>query len=167
MSYKPGGRAPAHPERRSQVDGAGWTKPTCEATTQVGTNDMGSDPGTTRPTAARPSSQLEGHVLAGGEVKVPFPVFDVASGTGANGSFNIIGYATFKIWGWKFWQQRSLRVPNAANDPGMNSALACSGGNDRCIIGQFVQFTVIGSGTVVPGGLTSAPPKSDSSSSSN
>ncbi|MET3206814.1 UNVERIFIED_ORG: hypothetical protein ABIB21_003638 [Arthrobacter sp. UYEF13] len=155
MSYKPGGTCTG-PSGTQIPGGWGWLDESspCNATTQVGTNDMGSDPGNNPPSGcATILGTWKATLLAGGEVKVLFPVFDTATGTGQNGSFHIIGYATFKIWGWKFGNNGVYEFRNAANDPGMNSALACSSGNDRCVIGQFVKFTAIGSGTVIPGGV--------------
>ena len=82
---------------------------------------------------------------------VAFPIFDNATNQGQNGAFHIIGYATFKIWGWKFGNNHSYEFRNSAGDPGMTADLACDSGNDRCIIGQFVKFETIdsfgGSGT--------------------
>ena len=155
MSYKPGGTCTG-PSGTQIPGGWGWLDESspCEATTQIGTNDMGSDPGNNPPSGcAAILGNWKTTLLSGGEVNVPFPVFDVASGTGQNATFNVIGYATFKIWGWKFGNNGVYEFRNAANDPGMNSALACSGGNDRCIIGQFVKFAAIGSGSFVPGGV--------------
>ena len=85
-------------------------------------------------------------------MKVPFPVFDTSTGNGQGGSFHVVGYATFKIWGWKFGNNHEYEFRNTASDPGMNSSLACSGGNDRCIIGQFVKFVSIDSGGGPGGG---------------
>lgn len=155
MAYKPGGTCTG-PSGTQIPGGWGWLDEDtpCNAITQVGTNDMGSDPGNNPPSGcATILGNWKTTLLAGGEVKVPFPVFDVASGNGQNGSFNIIGYATFKIWGWKFGNNGVYEFRNAANDPGMTSSLACSGGNDRCVIGQFVKFTAIGSGSIIPGGV--------------
>ena len=155
MSYKPGGTCTG-PSGTQIPGGWGWLDEDtpCNAVTQVGTNEMGSDPGNNPPSGcATILGAWKTTLLAGGEVKVEFPVFDVASGTGQNGTFNIIGYATFKIWGWKFGNNGVYEFRNTSTDPGMTSALACSGGNDRCVIGQFVKYTVIGSGTYVPGGV--------------
>ncbi|MEV7131418.1 TadE/TadG family type IV pilus assembly protein [Arthrobacter sp. NPDC093128] len=155
ISYKPGGTCTG-PSGTEIPGGWGWLDESspCNATTNVGTNGMDSDPGNNPPSGC--SAILDAWkatLLAGGEVKVPFPVFDTATGTGNTGTFNIIGYATFKIWGWKFGNNHQYEFRNTSTDPGMTSALACAGGNDRCIIGQFVKFTAIGSGTVVPGGV--------------
>lgn len=155
MAYKPGGTCTG-PSGTQIPGGWGWLDESspCNATTHVGTNDMGSDPGNNPPSGcATILGDWKTTLLAGGEVKVPFPVFDVATANGQNGSFHIIGYATFKIWGWKFGNNGVYEFRNTAGDPGMNSSLACSGGNDRCIIGQFVEYVAIGSGSVVPGGV--------------
>lgn len=154
ISYKPGGTCTG-PSGTQIPGGWGWLDEDspCEASTQVGTNDMGSDPGNNPPSGC--ATILGGWkttLLAGGEVKVEFPVFDTSSGTGQGGSFHVIGYATFKIWGWKFGNNGVYEFRNASSDPGMTSALACTGGNDRCIIGQFVKYSVISSGNYTPGG---------------
>ncbi|TLM85473.1 pilus assembly protein [Pseudarthrobacter sp. NamE2] len=155
MSYKPGGTCTG-PSGTQIAGGWGWLDEDtpCNAVTHVGTNDMGSDPGNNPPSGcATILENWKTTILEGGEVKVPFPVFDVASGTGQNATFNIIGYATFKIWGWKFGNNGVYEFRNTSADPGMTSALACTGGNDRCVIGQFVKFAAIGSGSSVPGGV--------------
>lgn len=154
MSYKPGGTCTG-PSGTQIPGGWGWLDEDspCVANTQVGTNDMGSDPGNNPPSGcATILGNWKATLLAGGEVKVEFPVFDTSSGTGQGGSFHVIGYATFKIWGWKFGNNGVYEFRNSASDPGMTSSLACSGGNDRCVIGQFVKYTVIGSGNYIPGG---------------
>lgn len=154
MSYKPGGTCTG-PSGTQIAGGWGWLDESspCNAVTHVGTNDMGSDPGNNPPTGCETIlGAWKDTLSAGGEVKVLFPVFDEATGTGQNGSFHIIGYATFKIWGWKFGNNGVYEFRNKSTDPGMTSDLACSAGNDRCVIGQFVEFAAIGSGSAVPGG---------------
>jgi hypothetical protein len=154
ISYKPGGTCTG-PSGTEIPGGWGWLDQDspCNAATQVGTNEMGSDPGNNPPFGCDAIlGDWKTTLLAGGEVKVLFPVFDTASGTGNTGSFNIIGYATFKIWGWKLGNNGVNEFRNTSTAPGMTSALACAGGNDRCIIGQFVKYTVIGSGNYIPGG---------------
>ena len=155
ISYKPGGTCTG-PSGTQIPGGWGWLDESspCNATTQVGTNGMESDPGNNPPSGCSTIlTNWKTTILAGGEVKVPFPVFDTASGTGNTGTFNIIGYATFKIWGWKLGNNHEYEFRNTASDPGMTSSLACNGGNERCIIGQFVTFVAIGSGTPIPGGV--------------
>jgi Flp pilus assembly protein TadG len=154
ISYKPGATCTG-PSGTEIPGGWGWLDESspCNATTQVGTNGMASDPGNNPPNGC--SSILTGWqntILGGGEVKAQFPVFDSASGTGNTGSFNIIGYATFKIWGWKFGNNHEYEFRNTATDPGMTSALSCSGGQERCVIGQFLEYVAIGSGNHIPGG---------------
>ncbi|MDI3211508.1 pilus assembly protein TadG-related protein [Arthrobacter sp. AL12] len=149
ISYKPGGTCTG-PSGTQIPGGWGWLDQSspCEATTVMGTNEMGSDPGNNPPTGC--AAILDGWkatVLAGGEVNVAFPIFEDATNQGQNGTFSIIGYATFKIWGWKFGNNHQYEFRNTASDPGMTSALACAGGNNRCIIGQFVKFESIDSWT--------------------
>lgn len=153
ISYKPGGTCTG-PSGTQIPGGWGWLDQSspCEATTEVGTNDIGSDPGNNPPSGCQ--AILLGWkttILAGGEVKVAFPIFDDATNQGQNGEFNIIGYATFKVWGWKFGNNHAYEFRNTATDPGMTSALACTAGQDRCVIGQFVKYESIGSFTGTPG----------------
>lgn len=156
ISYKPGGTCTG-PSGTEIPGGWGWLDESspCIATTQVGTAGMAGDPGNNPPNGCSIIlTNWKNTLLAGGEVNVPFPVFDTASGTGNTGTFNIIGYATFKIWGWKFGNNGAYEFRNTSSDPGMTSALACSGGNDRCVIGQFVKFVSIdSSGGYVAGGV--------------
>lgn len=147
ISYKPGGTCTG-PSGAQLPGGWGWLDQDepCEAATAVGSNDLGSDPGNNPPAGcSQVLNEWRATILGGGVVEVPFPVFDDASNSGQNGSFNIIGYATFRMWGWKFGNNNvsnpSLAFRNTASAPGMNASLACSGGQDRCIIGQFVRFT--------------------------
>lgn len=154
ISYKPGGTCTG-PSGTQIPGGWGWLDESspCNADTTVGTNGMAGDPGNNPPSGC--STILSGWkntLLAGGEVKVQFPIFDTATGTGNTGVFNIVGYATFKIWGWKFGNNHEYEFRNAASDPGMTSALSCTGGQDRCIIGQFIMFNTIGSGSAPTGG---------------
>ncbi|NUU30398.1 pilus assembly protein TadG-related protein [Arthrobacter sp. C9C5] len=147
ISYKPGGTCTG-PSGTQIPGGWGWLDRTspCIAETTTGNNRAGSDPGNNPPTDC--DTVLGGWIatiLAGGDVKVAFPVFDNAGGQGQNGYFHVIGYATFKMWGWKFGNNHNYEFRNRAGDPNMTSALACSGGNNRCIIGQFVTFETIDS----------------------
>jgi Flp pilus assembly protein TadG len=147
ISYKPGGTCTG-PSGTQIPGGWGWLDQDspCEATTETGSNQLGSDPGNNPPSGCQTIlSGWKSTILAGGEVKETFPIFDDATNTGQNGQFHIIGYATFKIWGWKFGNNSPYEFRNKANDPNMTSALACNGGNDRCLIGQFVKFESIDS----------------------
>jgi hypothetical protein len=145
ISYKPGGTCTG-PSGTQIPGGWGWLDQDspCEATTEVGTHQVGSDPGNNPPTGC--AAILDGWkttILGGGEVNVAFPIFDDATNQGQNGQFHIIGYATFKIWGWKFGNNHQYEFRNTVRDPGMTPALACSGGNDRCVIGQFVKYETV------------------------
>lgn len=154
ISYKPGGTCTG-PSGTEIPGGWGWLDESspCNATTTVGTSGMASDPGNNPPSGCSTIlTNWRNTILAGGEVEVQFPVFDTSSGTGNTGSFHIIGYATFKIWGWKFGNNHEYEFRNSASDPGMTSSLACDAGQDRCIIGQFIKYNIIGSGSSVPGG---------------
>jgi hypothetical protein len=147
ISYKPGGTCTGS-SGASIPGGWGWLdhSSSCEAVTQNGTNQIGSDPGNDPPKECQTIlSGWKATILAGGEVDVAFPIFDDATNQGQNGQFHIIGYATFKIWGWKFGNNGVYEFRNTDSDPGMNKSLACPGGKDRCIIGQFIKFESIDS----------------------
>lgn len=154
ISYKPGGTCTG-PSGAQIPGGWGWLDQDspCQATTETGSNQMGSDPGNNPPSGC---SQIllewKSTILGGGEVNVAFPIFDDATNQGQNGQFHIIGYATFNIWGWKFGNNHEYEFRNTADDPGMTNDLACDGGNNRCIIGQFIKFESIDSFGGSPGG---------------
>jgi hypothetical protein len=155
ISWKPGTTC-TNPSGTVVPGGWGWLDDPdndCYAVTATG-NVAGSDPGSDKP--AQCHDILQGWIATlkgGGEVNVPFPVFDTKSGTGGPATFHIIGYATFQIWGWKFGNNDVYEYHNKASDPSMNSALACNGGLDRCIIGKFVKFETISSGGGGTGGV--------------
>jgi Flp pilus assembly protein TadG len=147
ISYKPGGTCTG-PSGHVIPGGWGWLDQSspCVATTQTGKNQMGSDPGNNPPTDCQIIlSGWKATILAGGEVNVAFPIFDDATNQGQNGLFHIIGYATFKIWGWKFGNNGVYEFRNTSTSPGMTTALACAASNNRCVIGQFVKFESIDS----------------------
>ena len=154
ISWKPGTTCTG-PSGTTVPGGWGWLADPdadCYAVTSVG-NTAGSDPGNDKPTACEEVLQGWLDVLAaGGEVNVTFPVFDTSTGTGNTAVFHIIGYATFKIIGWKFGNNGVYEYHNTTAALG-NSNLACAGGNDRCLIGQFVKYISDGSGGGGTGGV--------------
>jgi hypothetical protein len=144
ISWKPGTTC-TNPSGHSVPGGWGWLADPdgdCYAVTSTG-NMAGSDPGNNKPTQC--ATILQGWIAAlngGTPVKVTFPVFDTSSGTGSGASFHIIGYATINIVGWKFGNGGVYEYHNTTAALG-NSSLACSSGNDRCVIGQFVKFASV------------------------
>jgi len=160
ISYKPGGTCTG-PSGTQIPGGWGWLDQSspCVATTSIGSNRVGSDPGNNPPSGcATVLAGWRSTILAGGDVKIAFPVFDDASNQGQNGYFHVIGYATFKIWGWRFGnnsaQHPEYSFRNTAGDPNMTSSLACPASQDRCVIGQFVKFETIDSSGAISGGGT-------------
>ena len=155
ITWKPGTPSCTNASGHTIPGGWGWLDDTdadpCVATTSLG-NFATSNPGNKPPKNCM--TVLQGWIdtlAAGGTVKVQFPVFDTASGGGNTGVFHIVGYATFSIFGWHFGNAAGpYEYRDKSTDPGMNANLACSGGSDRCIIGQFVQFSTSVGGT---GGL--------------
>ncbi|MGG5170995.1 TadE/TadG family type IV pilus assembly protein [Pseudarthrobacter sp. J1738] len=111
----------------------------CYAVTTTG-NIARTDPGNDKP--AQCATILQGWINtlnAGQDVKVTFPVYDTASGSGSGAVFHVLGYATFRILGWKFGNNDVYEFRNTTAATG-NSNLSCSGGGDRCIIGQFIKY---------------------------
>lgn len=131
--------------------GWGWLANTasapCEAATTIG-NYASSNPGNDPPKTCE--AILKGWIdtiTAGRKVQASFPIFDMASGSGNTGTFRIVGYATFRVYGWNFGEATGpYKFRNEAKDPYMNNKLACSDGGDRCLIGAFVQFHTSGGG---------------------
>lgn len=151
ITWKPGTPSCTNASGLSTPGGWGWlddssTDP-CVAATSIG-SFTGSDPGNNSPTSCQTILQgWRDTIVGGGTVQATFPIFDTTSGGGNTGTFHIIGYATFKILGWHFGNATGpYEFRDKATDPGMNSNLSCSAGNDRCVIGQFVQFQTSGGG---------------------
>ncbi|MEZ2390743.1 TadE/TadG family type IV pilus assembly protein [bacterium RCC_150] len=144
ISWKPGTTC-TNPSGLVVPGGWGWLSDPdgdCYAITSTG-NMAGTDPGNNPPNQC--ATILQGWInsLSGGTaVKVTFPVFDTTSGTGNNAVFHVIGYATLNIVGWKVGNGTPYEYHNTTSALG-NSNLACSGGSDRCVVGQFVKFATV------------------------
>ncbi|OFI40024.1 hypothetical protein BIU82_03100 [Arthrobacter sp. SW1] len=144
ISWKPGTTC-TNPSGHVIPGGWGWLEDPdadCYAVTATG-NVVGSDPGSDKPEQC--ADILQGWINtlnAGDKVEVTFPVFDASTGTGSGAVYHIIGYATFNVVGWKFGQNGVYEYHNTADALG-NSNLACSAGNARCIIGQFVKYVTL------------------------
>ncbi len=101
----------------------------CEATIEVGTGEVGTDPGGD---IAEPcKKELEGML------KEPslIPIFSSSIGTGKNAVYTIYGFAAFQVTGWKF---PSVQHP----DP---LAPACTG-NCRGFMGYFTRYVTLEEG---------------------
>lgn len=129
----------------SQIPGGwGWLANTadnsCEVSTQVG-DYASSNPGNDPPrTCAAVLQKWIDTLTANEKVYVSFPVFSTASGAGNTGTFKIVGYATFRIFGWNFGSSSPYYFRIDAKDPDMTKKLSCTDGGERCIIGGFVQY---------------------------
>lgn len=80
-------------------------------------------------------------INAGQPVYGIFPVFDNAGGTGNNGWFHILGYATFQIIGWKFSGGGGLPTVFHNVLPYVGTAANQCTGDCLGIIGRFVKYT--------------------------
>lgn len=107
----------------------GWLDGPCPATFTVGAQLSG-NPGSSGPAGCL-SSQLNKDVL--------IPVFDRATGTGTNTIYSIVGFAAFRLTGYRFPGQQS--TPSPCSSP------------TTCIAGSFVKV-VTTSGTGGAGGDT-------------
>lgn len=149
FEYKPGMYCTG-PSGTQIPGGWGWLdNANCQTTTVAGQTTLGSDPGNNLPTgcAAILQSWID-KINAGQEVDVVFPIFSQAASNGQNGQFVIAGYATLKMIGWKLGGG-SNSPPGAFHNTasylssvGINPAYACSGGNNRCVIAQFIRFDI-------------------------
>lgn len=144
IMWKPGTTC-TNDSGHSVPGGWGWltdsSDGSCQATTAVG-DYASSNPGNNPPKKCKDLLKAwVDTITAGGKVHVLFPVFDTASGGGNTGTFHIVGYATFRIFGWNFGDASGpYKFRNTATAPYMNSALACAHIDDRCIIGAFVKY---------------------------
>lgn len=127
--------------------GWGWLAQTpsgsCQASTTAGgtvASDTGNNP------ASACSSTLTtwmNTLMAGGTVKVEFPVFQQGTGVGNTGYFTILGYATLQIYGWQF--SGTGNTPYTYVPSTIPNSVSCSG-SERCVIGKFVSFQSTGTG---------------------
>lgn len=152
FSYKPGNGPAASPtdtctnaSGQSTTGGWGWLQDsgTCSVSTTAG-GTVGSNTGVS-PNYSGCSSVLQGWIntlSTGGKVEVQFPVFSQSAYNGNNAQYTILGYATLDVIGWQFSSTGNGNIPYwyNSNPPAGYPSLACSGGSNRCIIGQFVRF---------------------------
>lgn len=73
------------------------------------------------------------------------PIYDDVGGNGANAWFHIVGFAAFKILGYRFSGNPALNWQNAAH-PGLTCTGSCRG-----IIGEFVETVSLDSEYVMGG----------------
>ncbi|NYJ74294.1 pilus assembly protein TadG-related protein [Allobranchiibius huperziae] len=113
------------PSHNAVPGGFGWVTPdsgTCSATSST-SSMLSSSTGSSVPggcTAANIAAQ-QGQVVL-------LPIFDQASGNGANASYHVYGYAAFRLVGYNF---KSKYTFNASE---------CLKPNVDCIKGYFLQF---------------------------
>ena len=97
----------------------------CATTTTAGSNAAGK-PGNSVPQECVTLLPT----LVGKDIVIP--VYDTFAGTGTNGTYSIIGYASFRISGYRFPGLSNL-IP--AKCPGSTNNA------DTCIVGKFVKFS--------------------------
>lgn len=150
MEYKPASTCTG-PAGHAIPGGWGWLARSspCQAVTAVGQDWVPQQPGNPPPTDCYAVlTQWITTLQSGGAVYGTFPVFDQAQAGGANGVFHIIGYATLRLYGWKFGETSPYAYNNTAaalTGLGINPIFACSAGVDRCVIAQFVRYDTVDS----------------------
>jgi Flp pilus assembly protein TadG len=83
---------------------------------------------------------------------VPLPIYDRVTGTGANTTYHIIGFAAFVVTGWKLSGSAAglgsavSSIPASSTSP--RRALTYCTGAERCLYGYFTSMKL---GTGVPG----------------
>jgi hypothetical protein len=120
--------------------GFGWLDQTgpCEAAVNAG-DWVGSDTGSSFPSNCDATKWQDAEVLV--------PLFDKIEGTGNTGKYQIIGFAGFKVLGYKLQQGGEWNMPGNGKCPGT------PGNSGTCIYGEFVRF-VTTSGQIGDGGGT-------------
>jgi Flp pilus assembly protein TadG len=148
IRYKPGMAGCTSTSGHAIPGGFGWLSQNggeCKATTDTEDNAV-YDPGADYPNKPGQNcdSVLQGwinSIQAGDDVLGVFPVFDNAGKDKGNGWFNIRGYATFQMVGWKFGGGSSgPRTFNSSPTPATACVDPCRG-----IIGKFKKFESIDS----------------------
>lgn len=150
ITYKPGNTGCTSVSGSAIPGGFGWLNQSpagsCLAPTDA-SGVVGTDTGANYPNNTACNATLtawESSINAGQPVYGTFPVYDNAGGTGKNGWFHILGYATFQILGWKFSGSGDPQVyHNQA--PWVSAANSCTG-NCLGIIGQFIKYTSLATG---------------------
>lgn len=158
FQYKPGMYCTG-PSGTQIPGGWGWLDSSnCQISTEAGSTSIGSDPGNNLPSGCATILQSwVDTITAGGEEDVVFPIFDTSAKSGNTGSYGISGYATLRIIGWKL-AGGANKTPGAFRNTaaeltalGISASMACEGGNDRCVIAQFIRFDLsdpsLGNGT--------------------
>lgn len=147
IKYKPGSGTCTSTSGHVIPGGFGWLDHTggpCLAATDAD-DTVPTDTGANYPGACDATLTLWKNTLqAGGTVEGTFPVYDDAGGTGAGGWFQIRGYATFQMIGWRFSGSGDPQVFRSGM-PHVGSAANVCDNPCRGIIGQFTKFESIDS----------------------
>jgi Flp pilus assembly protein TadG len=124
------GTCPAGPSGADLAGGFGWLSSTnCLATIVAGqwVNDK---PGNSIPNGCDPTLWRNAEVL--------IPMFDQTNGlNGNNGSYRVVGFAGFRVLGYRF---PSAPWPNGFQCPGQ------PGNNGTCLYGEFTRVTTTADG---------------------
>ncbi|WP_415854587.1 pilus assembly protein TadG-related protein [Sinomonas sp. G460-2] len=152
VTYKPGNAPCTSVSGHTIPGGFGWLNepnPSICAAPTDSNGIVGSNTGAAYPGGPCDAilNNWAAQINAGQTVEGTFPVFDDAGGTGANGWFHILGYATFEIIGWKFSGGNGLPSVFHNTLPYVGTAANQCTGNCRGIIGRFERFTSLDAST--------------------
>ncbi len=134
---------PSNPSGQNLPGGFGWLDSTqdCEAAVDRRRTGSAATPGTACRVTAIPQTGRE-------QTKVAHPALRRRSAdSGSNGEYHIVGFAGFKMLGYKFGMRAmTWNCPATAQCPA-----TCTGNSGRCLYGEFTHVTTtdgeIGGGT--------------------
>ncbi|NUP73988.1 MAG: pilus assembly protein TadG [Sinomonas sp.] len=129
--------------------GYGWLKQDagqCGATINVAQAEGGSDPGNNPPQNCDQILQQWATTLQSGSSPIVLlPVFTAVTGTGSSAVYTLIGFAAYKVIGWKFGGGTTAPYVYNNQPSTVSKTLWCTG-NCRGIIGTFVASVSLDSG---------------------
>lgn len=122
-----------------QPGGFGWLVTNSGCSTDVSVNaTVNGQPGNHFPNAAACNAVLA-HIM---DEPALIPLFNKATGNGSNATYTLVGFAAFKVTGYKFSGSGAMLDPAAPN---------CSG-NCRGLQGYFKRFVSLEEGMTLGGG---------------
>ena len=121
---------PGNPSGQNLPGGFGWLDQSagCEATIDI--DDLvGSDTGNSFPQDCDPATWQNAEVL--------IPLYNEVSESGSHGEYRIVGFAGFRVHGYKFGNQNEWNMPTG-------SCPGTPGNSGRCFYGEFTHVTTTG-----------------------
>jgi hypothetical protein len=120
---------PTSPSGLKLPGGFGWTDHdgTCKVSVRVG-DWLGSDNGNNFPGGCDATKWQNKDVL--------IPLYDQTRGGGSHGEYHVVGFASFKVLGYKLKQGGDWNMPGNGKCPGT------SGNSGVCFYGEFTHFVL-------------------------